>query len=372
MKICITRSQRHAYSETFIQRQIQGLSRRFEVLTLHSGRMPAREENGRLIHNPVYWGLHTILKLFTGNRNDWFSNYGMQQFLEQNKVELVLSNYGISAVHMLPICKKLNLPLIPHFHGYDATQHKVLKQYGAQYVKLFEYVPAIIAVSDVMKNKLIELGAPAEKVKTIPYGINLEQFAPKQEAKTAYPLLLAVGRFIPKKAPQITIRAFSQVLLEFPDAKLMMVGGREGEYEKCVQLVNELGIGKSVIFQGVAPPEQITQYMQQAHLFVQHSITAPSGDMEGTPVSILEAAASGLPVVSTRHGGILDAIVEGHSGFLVDELDENGMAQKMLEILRNPQLRELMGAAARKHIEANYSMEHQMDKLQQLLSSCIK
>ena len=372
MKICITRSQRHAYSETFIERQIKGLSQRCEVVTLHSGRMPAREEDGTLIHHPVFWGIHNVLKLLTGNRNDWFSNHGMEIFLKKNGIQLVLANYGLSAVHMLPVCNKLNIPLIPHFHGYDATQHKVIDRYGAHYVKLFEYVPAIIAVSEVMKNKLVQLGAPGEKVKIIPYGINLKQFSPNPAAKTDFPMLLAVGRFIPKKAPQITIRAFSKVLAAFPDAKLMMVGGHEGEYEKCVQLVNELGVANSVIFLGVATPEQIAVYMQQAHMFVQHSITAPSGDMEGTPVSILEAAASGLPVVSTRHGGIMDAVVDGHSGFLVDELDESGMAEKMLELLRNPQLRASMGANARKHIETNYSIEMQMDRLHNLLAGCIQ
>lgn len=367
MRICITRSQRFTYSETFIQQQIKGLSRLCEVVTLHSGRMPAREESGRLIHSPGFWIVHTIIKALTGDRNDWFSNYGIQKFLKKQQVQLVLSNYGLSAVHMLPACRELKIPLIPHFHGYDATQKKVLAQYGDRYRELFAYAPAIIAVSKVMKVQLISIGAPAEKVKVIPYGIELNHFCPNPTAKAAFPLLLAVGRFTAKKAPQITIRAFHQILLEFPTARLMMIGGREDEFESCVKLVAQLGIQNSVEFPGVVPPEQIARLMQQAHIFVQHSVTAGNGDMEGTPNSILEAAASGLPVVSTRHGGILDAVIDGKTGYLVNEHDEKAMIQKIKQLLLNADELKRMGEQARQHMEENYSIEKQMNELYQVL-----
>ncbi|GAB2655333.1 glycosyltransferase [Flavihumibacter cheonanensis] len=372
MRICITRSQRSTYSETFIKRQIDELSKRCEVLTLHSGRMPSRVEDGRRIHSLPFWIGNLVLKAITGNRNNYFSNYGMKKILLSNQVELVLANYGLSAVHMVPVCRDLNIPLIPHFHGYDATQLSVLKKYGAGYRQLFEYAPAIIAVSNVMKKQLVKIGAPEEKVKIIPYGIQLNQFNPDTTKKATYPLLLAVGRFTEKKAPHVTIRAFHEVIKLFPDAKLVMIGGREEAFEQCQQLVRALSIESAVEFPGILPPDKIADYMKRAHLFVQHSVTASNGDMEGTPNSILEAAASGLPIVSTRHGGIMDAVVEGETGILVDEWDEKGMVEGILQLLYNPDQMRVMGQKARLHMEQHYSIEQQIQSLFDLMKSTLE
>lgn len=363
MKICITRSQRFLYSETFIQNQIKGLSQRTDVVTLHSGRLPEREEDGTRIHSLPFWILHKITKAVSGRRSNIFSNYGLKHFLRREGVDLVLANYGLSAAHLLPVCKALAIPLVPHFHGYDATQRKVLNQYRQAYLELFAYSPLIIAVSRVMKEQLISIGASPGKVAVIPYGIDLKQFRPVDQERTGVPLFLAVGRFTPKKAPHITISAFHQVHREYPAARLVMIGAKDGEYARCQALVNQLGIADAVEFTGVLPPDQVAAWMQKALVFVQHSVTADNGDMEGTPNSILEAGASGLPVVSTRHGGILDAVVHGQTGFLVDELDGAAMAINMKFLLEHPDQADEMGRKARKHIEENYDFEKQMDKL---------
>ncbi|MGK4567614.1 glycosyltransferase [Flavobacterium sp. 3HN19-14] len=107
-----------------------------------------------------------------------------------------------------------------------------------------------------------------------------------------------------RKGPLHTINAFNKVLQKFPNTKLIMVGGKSGLFEKCENRVKELNISDSVIFTGIQNSEEIANLMQTSLAFVQHSITAPNGDMEGTPVGILEASASGLPIVSTLHGGI--------------------------------------------------------------------
>src|SRR4030095_662225 len=104
---------------------------------------------------------------------------------------------------------------------------------------------------------------------------------------------------------------------------------------------------------------------------VQHSVVAPSGDCEGTPVSILEAGATGLPVVSTRHAGIPDVVIEGDTGFLVDEGDVAGMARHMIQIARNPRLADTMGRAARKHIEQNFSKDQRIKNLWSIIEGAI-
>jgi glycosyltransferase involved in cell wall biosynthesis len=98
---------------------------------------------------------------------------------------------------------------------------------------------------------------------------------------------------------------------------------------------------------------------------------APSGDCEGTPVSILEAGATGLPVVSTRHAGIPDVVLEGETGFLVDEGDLSGMAHWMIQFAEQPELARTMGSAARKHITDNFSRNHRIDNLWHIIESCM-
>jgi hypothetical protein len=77
VRICITRSERHSYSETFIRDQISGLSKRAEVFTIHSGRLPERKEDGSLLSNGLFWILHNVVKGVTGKRNNYFGNYGI-------------------------------------------------------------------------------------------------------------------------------------------------------------------------------------------------------------------------------------------------------------------------------------------------------
>jgi len=111
--------------------------------------------------------------------------------------------------------------------------------------------------------------------------------------------------------------------------------------------------------------------MQKARCFVQHSVVASSGDSEGTPVGILEAGASGLPVVSTRHGGIPDVVIEGETGFLVAENDVDGMAQRMVQMATSPDLAGMLGHRARKHIQDSFSSERSLGRLWSIIESAI-
>jgi glycosyltransferase involved in cell wall biosynthesis len=112
--------------------------------------------------------------------------------------------------------------------------------------------------------------------------------------------------------------------------------------------------------------------MRRARCFVQHSLRAADGDSEGTPVAILEASSCGLPVVSTLHAGIIEAVRDGESGFLVDEGDVDGMAAHMLRLVREPELAAKMGAAGRQHIEANYSSDKSLGRLRLVLQEAAR
>jgi len=175
---------------------------------------------------------------------------------------------------------------------------------------------------------------------------------------------------VEKKAPYLTILAFKEVLERLPGARLVMVGSGE-LHDVCRQIIRSLHIEHAVDLKGIVNHDQIAELMRQSAVFVQHSLVPNSGDREGTPVSILEASASALPVVSTRHAGITDAVIHGKTGFLVDEGDIDGMSQYLYQLLSNPGLADEMGKHARAHIGANFNMEVSIQKLRHILDNSV-
>ena len=178
---------------------------------------------------------------------------------------------------------------------------------------------------------------------------------------------ISVARFAEKKGPIHTLRALDILIKQFPEARLQMIG--DGPmWEEAKTFVHEKGLSDHVEFLGAMSQAEYLPYLQAADVFVQHSIITKAGDSEGTPVAILEAAACGLPTVSTRHAGIPDAVIEGETGLLTDEHDVLGMAEACMFLVQNETDRLRMGVSARKHIEMNYDVV----KLSQKIKSVLK
>jgi glycosyltransferase involved in cell wall biosynthesis len=275
-----------------------------------------------------------------------------------------MAEYGITAVNVLPACRALDLPLVVHFHGIDAYHRLVLRAYLEGYRRVFRYASAVLTASAAMREHLVRLGADPARTHALPCAVDCSLFSPRPQASRA-PVFLAVGRFVAKKAPQRTLEAFARVSRECPDARLRMVGyGPLSGH--CRTAVRRLGIQEKVAFPGRRDHEAVCEELQGALGFVQHSVVARSGDSEGTPVSILEAAAAGLPVVATRHGGIPECVLDGHSGLLVEEGDVEGMAHAMIRLIREPGLAEAMGRRGREHVRTHYSMDEYATRLQSI------
>jgi len=283
----------------------------------------------------------------------------------KNRIDKIYAEYGTTGVTIMPICKKLNIPLIVNFFGFDASVYSVLNDNEKQYKELFDFAEHIVVVSKIMKEKLILLGAYPEKVTYTPCAPNniFFDFNPSFFEKS----FIAVGRFVDKKAPYYTILAFQKVLEKHPDAKLYFCG--DGVlFNMCINLVNFLKISNNILFLGSIPTTELKKKYESVIGFVQHSITALDGDMEGTPVAILEASAAGLPVISTRHAGILDVIQHEKTGLLVNEHDVNKMAEYMIYLLENKEYAKSLGVKGREYIKLNFSMEHHIENINQLLN----
>jgi glycosyltransferase involved in cell wall biosynthesis len=255
----------------------------------------------------------------------------------------------------------MGVPLIVHFHGYDASNHEVIERHREGYERLFQKATAHIVVSRAMERALVAMGAPPNRVRYNPCGVDPELFREGNPAE-APPTFLAVGRLVEKKAPHLLILAFAEVHRRAPAARLRIVGG--GPLSGvCWDLVAGLGLRDAVDFLGPQPHNVVREEMGRSRAFVQHSVVAESGDSEGTPVAVMEAGAAALPVVSTRHAGIPDVVQEGTTGLLVDERDVAGMAEAMLQLAHDPARAQAMGRAARLRVREHFSMDRSIKTL---------
>ncbi len=290
----------------------------------------------------------------------------LARFLRHSGTEVVLAEYGPTAVTVREACAVSRTPLVVHFHGFDAYRHETVAEMREPYQRLFQTASRIVAVSKDMVDQLAKLGCPTEKIVCNPCGVDIDRFRGARPGESD-PVFVALGRFVDKKGPMLTLRAFAQVRSEERRARLVMLG--DGPLrEACIALARRLGVGDVVEFPGVVKHDEVADWMLAARCFVQHSQRADDGDSEGTPVAVLEASSCGLPVVSTKHAGIVEAVVDGSCGFLVDEGDVDGMARQMVRLVRDPKLAASMGAAGRRHVEANYSLEKSLDRLRSVLS----
>lgn len=344
-----------AYSETFIRAHIERLPAR--TVVFYGGNRPTYYGDGQRISSPSVFRRAIKYVVRKVQRRSWDEDQDREiaHVLKRLGVRAVLAEYGPTGAAMTRACACARIPLIVHFHGIDAYHKEILQIEEKRYQEMFKYAKAIIAVSRAMEKQLLNLGAPVEKMFYNPYGVDLTLFAGANPAQSP-PTFLAVGRFVDKKAPDLTLCAFSRVLEKVPEARLEMIG--DGPlWEACKRLAKAFGISDRVSFLGARSHAEVAQKMQLARAFVQHSLTAPSGDSEGLPVAVLEAQASGLPVVSTYHTGIPEAVLDGITGLLVEEGDVDGMAKAMTRLAQNPVLAKSMGEAGRKRVQDFFSMD---------------
>jgi len=284
-------------------------------------------------------------------------------FLQTQGARVVLAEYGYMGAMAARACADLGLPLHVIFHGLDASsmlrERVVLRRYRA----MFPHAASLICVSRALADNLVAIGAPEDRIRIVPCGVDPDRFPPGAPEPGR---LLAVGRLVEKKAPHLTIRAFARIAGRFPLARLDLIG--EGPLRAaCEAEIATAGLGDRVTLHGAQPHDAIARHMRRAAIFVQHSVTAANGDTEGFPVAIVEAMSSALPVVSTRHSGIPEGVAEGETGLLVAEGDVAGMAEAIAALLEDPDRARGLGAAGRARALAQFTQDRSLAALRAIL-----
>lgn len=316
--------------------------------------------------------LRPILGRPPGGEQQHLHRKALYQTLLRIQPDVILANYGPSGALLAPVAEKLGIPLVVSFHGIDASSLALDPRWQRRYLEMFKVASAATGPSEYVRQKLIKLGCPDERAHVLHYGIKTDQiqFSPPAKRFDNKELnFLFVGRLAEKKDPVTLLRSFALARESLLPLRSVLTIAGDGPLREVVESeISALDLVDHVRLLGRRKHEEIIQLFGSAHIYVQHSVTAPNGDEEGLPVSITEALASGLPVVSTRHSGIPEAVVDGVTGLLVDEKDVQGMADAMVTLARDPEKWDQFGTAGRKLLESEFAVPIVQKRLQSILS----
>ena len=371
LRICIAINKDGATlrpSESFLRAHIERLpGQKYPLIGIPGARRLGVNEGRFLLSQQLIWrALRRGIRAVRGFTTLDQDTPSVVRLLRRERIDVVLAEYGPTAVSIQRACAEANVPLVTHFHGWDAYVLATDPARAADYRALFSQSEAIVAVSRHMREHLKSLGAPPDRVIWNPCGADPNRAIPARPA-AAPPIFVAIGRAAPKKALIVTLLAFAQVHRNLPDARLEIVGAQLDA--PTYQTLRALKIEEQVALLGTMAHDKVLERLSMARCYVHPSVTAPDGDMEGTPVSILEAMAAGLPVVSTRHGGIVDVLNGKAGGLLVDEYDVDATADAMLTYARDPDRAARDGAVARRELEIRWSMARSVSRLAQIVEA---
>ena len=291
----------------------------------------------------------------------------VKEFLRRTGAKVVFSQYLDWSLRWLPIFMEMEIPVWVHAHGYDISRSLRDPAMVERYQRELLGKVGVVTMSAYSRERLLELGCPEEGVRVIPYGVAVAEECPEQSVPTEEVRCIAVGRMVGKKAPILLLEAFRRAWEREPRLRLDFLGGGP-QWNAALQWVEAMGMEEIVSLHGTCESAQVQESMSRAHLFLQHSRVDPeTGDEEGLPVAILEAMALALPVISTRHAGIPEAVVEGDTGFLVEEGDVDGMALAIAELGSNSSMALRMGRAAWQRAREFFSWERERRALRELL-----
>jgi glycosyltransferase involved in cell wall biosynthesis len=301
-----------------------------------------------------------------------FKQFGIvpnQPELAALRPRIVHAHFGRGGALALPLARHLGIPLVVTYHGGDATKDKHYRRrllptiYQRRLECLKREAAAFICVSAFIRDRLLERGFPADKLKVIRYGIELTDNA--TERAPAEPYVLFVGRFVEKKGITHLLDAMRLLRAQGRTLPLVLIG--DGPLAAASRAAAaELG---DIRFLGWQDQTAVRGWMRGALALCVPSVTARAGDAEGLPNVVLEAMAAATPVIGTRSAGIAEAIEDRITGLLVPPGDPAALAAALARLLDDPAARGAMALAARQRAVEHFSAIGQSRLLEATLLS---
>lgn len=356
-----------SYCTTFLKREMRHIYRQVSGLREVGTFVITRSRENReeypfpdveVLPRPRIFFLKRFYKKYIAGEEALFYRGEYKQLtrlLERRNPDLVHVYFGHTGVHLLPFIRTWKGRALVSFHGMDIMPREDEPGYLERLRELLQVLPMVLARSESLAARLVDLGCAREKIRINRTGIPLDAypfFERTPPADGAWHIVQA-SRLIEKKGLNNTLEAFATFQKTRPAARLTIAG--DGPLlDPLRQMAGGLGIGPAVRFAGFQPQEELARLYASAHLFMHPSRMTAKQDQEGVPNSMLEAMATGLPVVATLHGGIPEAVEDGSDGLLTPENDSAALAASLERICGSPELFRQFGSNAARSVRAKY------------------
>lgn len=272
--------------------------------------------------------------------------------------------FGNVAVHLLPLLRRVGIPAVVSFHGSDVAGGIATAEYGEARREMFERCRLVLCRSGQLAEKVAALGCNPSKLRIMKTVLPEIGFVGRTPPPDGAWQIVQACRLVPKKGLATSLRAFAVFSKTVPGARFTIAG--EGPMEEELRgLASSLGIADRVSFAGFLSQGSLRQLSTRSHIFL-HPSESVGGDVEGIPNSLLEAMASGLPVVATRHGGIPEVVVDGVTALLCDERDHAAVAAALIRLTNDSSLFQNIARAGSDAIRDQFSVERRIKEIEAL------
>lgn len=291
--------------------------------------------------------------------------YNLPALLAAHQPALVHVYYGHKAVKYLDMLLKWGGPIVVSFHGVDVVKFVDQPGYVEELHRVFSHARLILARSESLLERLRALGCPEAKLRLnrTPIPLDTIEGRERQPPADGEWRLLQACRLIQKKGLYTTLQALPAVIERFPKVRFVLCGTGPEE-KRFAAKVHALGLQDHVLMPGWMSQKDLLSACHFAHIFLHPSELTASGDQEGVPNSMLEAMASGLPVVATRHGGIPEAVTHGVDGLLVAEKDAPALAEALCSLMSQPEMLARFSREAAHSVRAAFGAEAALEALE--------
>jgi colanic acid/amylovoran biosynthesis glycosyltransferase len=295
---------------------------------------------------------------------------GLARHLRGLNPVLIHAHFGVDSVQALWLARRLRIPLVITFHGYDATmKEKYARKYSYDYRRYLRWRPVIqregslfVAVSEFVRERLIAQGFPPERIVVHYVGVDTDLFSPDPSVTRA-PIVLFAGRLVDSKGCGYLIQAMEKVQQQNPEAHLVVLG--DGPIRSDLEQMASQKLG-NYSFLGAQSQGEVRRWMNRAKVFCVPSFTTHWGTSEGFGLVFTEAQAMGLPVASFATGGIPEAVAHGVTGLLAEERDVDGLAGNISRLLNDEPLWLRFSAAARIRVRDHFDLRNQTARLEEI------
>jgi colanic acid/amylovoran biosynthesis glycosyltransferase len=294
------------------------------------------------------------------------------KMLRRRPADLMHVYFGHTGVHLLPFIQEWKHPSVVSFHGMDIQPRPEQDGYDEQMRELLQTVPLVLARSKSLFSALERWGCAPHKLRLNRTGIPLDEFPFAQRpmpADGAWRFVQA-SRLVAKKGLRTAVRAFARYHADHTLAKLVIAG--EGPLrEELENLGTELGVRDALEFRGFLSQADLARLYAESHVFLHPSEMTSDKNQEGVPNSMLEAMATGLPVLATNHGGIPEAVTHERQGLLVAERDVDALHAAMHQLTADPEMCYLWGQAASKQVREEFEQSKAIAKLEDIYDEAL-